>query len=55
MRAGQGGPFWGNRGKDGKIVGTGANHVTSTSPTAHAEIVAIRDACSHLGTFQLDG
>lgn len=56
MRAGKGGPFGAIIVKDGKIVGSGANHVTSENdPTAHAEIVAIRDACKHLGTFQLDG
>ena len=42
--------------KDDKIVGRGNNKVTSTNdPTAHAEVVAIRDACKNLGTFQLDG
>jgi guanine deaminase len=36
------------------IVGRGWNKVTSTNdPTAHAEVVAIRDACSNLGNFQL--
>lgn len=42
--------------KDGKIIGRGWNKVTSTNdPTAHAEMVAIRDACQNLSTFQLDG
>lgn len=42
--------------KDGKIVGRGWNQVTSSNdPTAHAEVVAIRDACKNLWTFQLDG
>jgi guanine deaminase len=51
-----GGPFGAVVVKDGKIVGKGANSVTSTNdPTAHAEVVAIRDACKNLGTFQLDG
>ena len=55
MRAGKGGPFGAIIVRQGKIVGTGANHVTSDNdPTAHAEVVAIRDACTNLGTFQLD-
>lgn len=55
MRAGKGGPFGAIIVRQGKIVGTGANHVTSDNdPTAHAEVVAIRDACKNLGTFQLD-
>lgn len=55
MRAGKGGPFGAIIVKDGKIIGTGANHVTSENdPTAHAEVVAIRDACKNLGNFQLD-
>ena len=55
MRAGKGGPFGAIIVRQGKIVGTGANHVTSENdPTAHAEVVAIRDACKNLGTFQLD-
>lgn len=41
--------------KNGKIVGKWWNQVTSSNdPTAHAEIVAIRDACKNLWTFQLD-
>ena len=55
MRAGKGGPFGAIIVRQGKIVGTAANHVTSDNdPTAHAEVVAIRDACKNLGTFQLD-
>lgn len=55
MRTGKGGPFGAIIVRQGKIVGTGANHVTSDNdPTAHAEVVAIRDACKNLGTFQLD-
>ena len=55
MRAGKGGHFGAIIVRQGKIVGTGANHVTSDNdPTAHAEVVAIRDACKNLGTFQLD-
>ena len=51
-----GGPFGCVIVKDDKIIGRGNNKVTSTNdPTAHAEVVAIRDACNNLGTFQLDG
>ena len=52
----EGGPFGCVIAKDGRIVGEGCNQVTSTNdPTAHAEIVAIREACKSLDTFQLDG
>lgn len=52
----EGGPFGCVIVKDDVIVGRGNNKVTSTNdPTAHAEVVAIRDACKNLGTFQLDG
>jgi tRNA(Arg) A34 adenosine deaminase TadA len=56
MRAGCGGPFGAVIVKGGRIVGRGWNQVTSTNdPTAHAEVVAIRDACKRLKSFQLDG
>ncbi len=55
MRRGRGGPFGAVVVRDGTVVGRGCNQVTSASdPTAHAEIVAIRDACRRLKTFQLD-
>lgn len=51
---GAGGPFGCIIVRDGEIIGRGANQVTSTNdPTAHAEVVAIRDACGHLGSYQL--
>jgi guanine deaminase len=56
MRCGKGGPFGAVVVNGGKIVGRGCNEVTSSNdPTAHAEIVAIRDACRRLKTFELDG
>ena len=55
MESGAGGPFGAIIVKNGEIVGQGHNKVTSSNdPTAHAEIVAIRDACKNLNTFQLD-
>ncbi|MEO7424254.1 MAG: nucleoside deaminase [Fibrobacteria bacterium] len=56
MRAGRGGPFGAVVARDGKVVGKGSNRVVADAdPTAHAEVVAIRDACKKLGVFQLDG
>jgi tRNA(Arg) A34 adenosine deaminase TadA len=55
VKSGKGGPFGAVIVKDGKIIAHGTNEVTSSNdPTAHAEVVAIRNACKMLGTFQLD-
>ena len=55
MRKGAGGPFGAVVVKNGQIIGRGNNSVSSTNdPTAHAEVVAIRDACKNLEHFQLD-
>ena len=56
VNEGDGGPFGAIVVRDGRIVGEGCNKVTSTlDPTAHAEIVAIREACRNLNSFQLEG
>lgn len=56
VRAGHSGPFAALIVKDGKVIAEGTNRVTSTNdPTAHAEIVAIREACRILADFQIAG
>ena len=56
MEGNEGGPFGAVIVRDQQIIGRGWNRVTSTNdPTAHAEVVAIRDACSDLKTFSLAG
>ncbi|MGD9573495.1 MAG: nucleoside deaminase [Thermoleophilia bacterium] len=51
-----GGPFGALVVRDGEVLATGVNLVTSTNdPTAHAEVVAIREACRTIGDFSLDG
>ena len=51
-----GGPFAALVVKDGIVIATGTNQVTRTNdPTAHAEVMAIREACRVLGEFQLTG
>lgn len=56
VEAGLGGPFAALVVKDGRVVGEGANRVTSLKdPSAHAEVLAIRAACRTLDDFQLAG
>ena len=56
VRSGKGGPFAALVVRDGEIVASGTNLVTSSfDPTAHAEIIAIRAACRVLSAFQLTG
>ncbi len=56
MNSNTGGPFGCVIVKNDKIIGRGCNSVsTHNDPTAHAEVVAIRDACTHLQSFQLEG
>jgi len=55
-QAGAGGPFAGVIVKDGKIVGEAYNHViANTDPTAHGEVMAIRDACKRVNSISLAG
>ncbi len=52
----EGGPFGCIVVKNGEVIARGNNKVTSNNdPTAHAEVVAIREACKTLNSFQLDG
>jgi guanine deaminase len=54
VHSGRGGPFGAVIVKDGSIIAEGTNQVTSVNdPTAHAEVIAIREACRKLGIFQL--
>ena len=56
LKTNVGGPFGACIVKDGKIIGRGSNHVLSNNdPTAHAEVMAIRDACKNIGSYDLSG
>ncbi len=56
MRAGEGGPFGAVIIRDGLVIGKGHNTVIHNhDPTAHAEVNAIRDACTRLKTHHLTG
>jgi tRNA(Arg) A34 adenosine deaminase TadA len=56
VRSGQGGPFGAVIVNDGNIIAEGANQVTLTNdPTAHAEVLAIREACRRFANFELKG
>lgn len=51
-----GGPFGAVIVRDGKLIASGTNRVVpNNDPTAHAEVVAIRNACRELETFDLSG
>ena len=53
--SGKGGPFGALVVRDGEIIGRGVNHVIANNdPTAHAEVMAIRDACKNTGHYQLN-
>ena len=56
LKTNVGGPFGACIVKDGKIIGKGSNHVLANNdPTAHAEIMAIRDACKNINSYDLSG
>ena len=54
LKTNTGGPFGACVVKDGKIIGKGSNHVLANNdPTAHAEVMAIRDACKNINSYDL--
>lgn len=56
LKTNVGGPFGACIVKNGKIIGKGSNHVLANNdPTAHAEVMAIRDACKNINSYDLTG
>lgn len=56
LKTNVGGPFGACIVKEGKIIGRGSNHVLKNNdPTAHAEVMAIRDACKSINSYDLSG
>ena len=56
LKTNVGGPFGACIVKDGEIIGKGSNHVLKNNdPTAHAEVMAIRDACNNINSYDLSG
>ena len=56
LETSNGGPFGAVIVKDGKIIGKGSNNVLKDNdPTAHAEVMAIRDACKNINSYDLTG
>ena len=56
LKTNAGGPFGACIVKDGKIIGRGSNHVLANNdPTAHAEVMAIREACKNINSYDLSG
>lgn len=56
LQSNAGGPFGACIVKDGKVIGKGSNNVLSNNdPTAHAEIMAIRNACKNINNYDLSG
>ena len=54
LKTNAGGPFGACVVKNGKIIGRGSNHVLANNdPTAHAEVMAIRDACKNINSYDL--
>lgn len=56
LKTNEGGPFGACIVKDGRIIGKGSNKVLKNNdPTAHAEVMAIREACKNINSYDLNG